>query len=248
MTQAVSKGLESARQLYENTDYAISADMICGGPFEQACMVRGYAEFCIDLCWDPKFAEALLDKVLETDLALWDVYLNEVGDYVQVVAQGDDVAMQTGTYISPEMYRKFIKPRHRKLFDFIHSKTKAKIFYHVCGSVYDIIPDLIEVGVDILNPVQRSAAKMDIVKLKREFGKSLTFWGGGIDIQQFLPFATPQEIEDEVKRTIEIMAPGGGFVFMASHNIQADVTPDRIEAMYQAAIKYRSYAGLSNRT
>jgi uroporphyrinogen decarboxylase len=149
--------------------------------------------------------------------------------------------MQTGTYVSPGMYRKLIKPRQRKLFDFIHSKTHAKIFYHSCGSVYDIIPDLIEIGVDALNPVQRSAARMDIVTLKKEFGQDISFWGGGVDIQQFLPFASLEEIEEEVKRTMDIMAPGGGFVFVPSHNIQADVTPDRIDAMYQAALKYRDY-------
>jgi len=232
---------EQVRGVFESTDYAVSADMICSGPFEQACRVRGDEQFCVDLLWDPKFAEALLDKILETDIALWDVYLSSVGKYVQVVAQGDDVAMQTATYISPAMYRKFIKPRQRRLFEFIHSKTTAKIFYHCCGSVYDIIPDLIEIGVDALNPVQRSAAKMDISILKREFGKDITFWGGGIDTQQLLPFATLQQIDDEVRRTMEIMAPGGGFVFVPSHNIQPDVTPDRIDQVYQSALKYRHY-------
>ncbi len=233
---------EWAEQLYSSTAYAISADMICGGPFEQACMVRGYEQFCVDLHWDRKFAEALLDKVLETDIALWSMYLDAIGDYVQVVSQGDDVAMQTGTYVSPDMYRQFIKPRQRRLFDFIHSRTDAKIFYHSCGSVYDIIPDLIEIGVDALNPVQRSAANMDLVRLKKEFGKDISFWGGGVDIQQFLPFASLEEIGEEVRRTMDIMAPGGGFVFVPSHNIQADVTPDRIDAMYQAALKYGHYA------
>ncbi|MCS7260829.1 MAG: uroporphyrinogen-III decarboxylase [Anaerolineae bacterium] len=232
---------EEAQALYENTEYAIVADIMCLGPFEGGCVLRGYEQFLTDLYWDPRFAEALLDKITETDIALWDAFLNAVGDYVHVVAQGDDVGIQTGPYISPEMYRKFIKPRQRRIFDFIHSKTQAKIFYHSCGSVYDLIPDFIEIGVDILNPIQRSAKKMDIARMKREFGKDLCFWGGAIDVQQVLPFATRQQIEDEIKRTLEIMAPGGGYVFFPSHNIQADVSPDRIHHMYQTALQYRDY-------
>jgi len=232
---------EEARELCENTDYAIVADIMCLGPFEGGCVLRGYEQFCVDLHWDPKFAEALLDKIADTDIALWDAFLNAVGDHVQVVAQGDDVGMQTGLYISPEMYRRFIKPRQRRIFDFIHSRTEARIFYHSCGAIYDVIPDFIEIGVDALNPIQRSAAGMDVVKLKREFGNDVCFWGGGIDVQQVLPFASPEEIEDEIKRTIEIMAPGGGYVFVPSHNIQADVTPDRIHRAYDTALKYRCY-------
>ena len=125
-----------------------------------------------------------------TAIALWDVFLSEVGDYVQVAAQGDDVGMQTETYVRPEMYRKFIKPRQRRIFDFIHSKAAVKVFFHSCGSVYDLIPDFIEIGGDVLNPIQRSAAKMDLVRLKREFGDDVCFWGGGIGVQQVLPFAT----------------------------------------------------------
>ena len=143
--------------------------------------------------------------------------------------------------MSVDMYRKFVKPRKKRMFDFIHSRTKAKLFYHSCGSVYDYIPDFIEEGVDILNPIQRSAAKMDIAVLKKEFGKDLAFWGGGIDVQQQLPFLSLEEIEDEVKRTIDIMAPGGGYVFFPSHNIQADVSADRIDRVFRSVMKYRNY-------
>jgi len=230
-----------AKRLYETTDYALVADIMCGWPFEQACMLHGYDEFCVDLHADPKFAQALLERITETDLALWDAYLEAVGDYVQVVAQGDDVGMQTGTFISPEMYRRFVKPCHKQMFDFIHSRIQAKTFYHSCGSVYDIIPDLIEEGVDILNPIQRSAAKMDIAVLKREFGRDLTFWGGAIDVQRVLPFATLQEIEDEVRRTIDILVPGGGFVLVPSHNIQPDVSPERIHKVYETGLACRTY-------
>lgn len=230
---------ETWRQ-YETTDYALVADIMCMGPFEGACIVRGYEQFCVDLCWNTKFAEALLDKLTDIAIGLWEVFLGAVGEYIQVAAQGDDVGMQQSLFISPALYRKFIKPRQKRIFDFIHSHTRAKVFYHSCGSVYDVIPDFIEIGVDALNPIQRSAAKMDITTLKKEFGRELAFWGGGIDVQQVLPFASLQEIEDEVNRTIDIMAPGGGFVFVPSHNIQPDVSPDRLCKVYETVVKRRS--------
>jgi uroporphyrinogen decarboxylase len=235
------EGLDAeARQLYEYTDYLIVADIMCLGPFEGACFLRGYEAFLMDLYLNPSLAEAILEKILETDLILWENFLEKVGTFVHVVAQGADLGTQRGLYIKPEMYRKFIKPLHKRLYDFIHSKTNAKVFMHSCGSVYDVIPDLIDCGVDILNPIQRSAAKMDIVQLKKQFGKDLCFWGGGIDVQQVLPFASLQEIEDEVKRTIDIMAPGGGYVFVPSHNIQAHVTPDRIHKVYETVMNLQA--------
>lgn len=230
---------EEARRMAENSEYLVVADIMCLGPFEGACFLRGYDAFLTDLYLNPELAEALLDKIVEIDIALWDIFLDAVGEYVDVVAQGDDVGMQTGTYISPKMYRQFIKPRHKALYDFIHSKTRAKVFMHSCGSVYDVVPDLIEAGVEILNPVQRSAAKMDIAVLKKEFGKDLSFWGGGIDVQRVLPFASLEEIDREVRYTMDTMAPGGGYVFVPSHNIQADVTADRIHQMYESVLKYR---------
>ena len=230
-----------AEDLYRNTDYCLVADHVCWGPFEGACVFCGYEKFLIDIYFNRKFVLALLDKITETAIAKYEILLNEVGNYIQVVSFGDDVAMQTSSYISPQMYRKFIKPLHKKIFNFIRTKTKAKIFYHVCGAVYKLIPDFIDIGVDILNPVQRSAAGMNIIKLKKEFGKSICFWGGGIDIQKQLPFYSLKEIEKEIKKTLEIMAPGGGYVFFPTHNIQADVTPDRIDCMFKSVIKYRKY-------
>ncbi|RPJ27628.1 MAG: hypothetical protein EHM33_07345 [Chloroflexi bacterium] len=230
---------ERALKLKEETDYLLVADIMCLGPFEGACFLRGYEKFLTDLHWNPALAEAILDQILEIDIQLWDVFLSQVGDLVDVAAQGDDLGTQRSLYISPKMMRKFVMPRLKKLYNFIHTRTKAKVFMHSCGSVYDAIPDLIEAGVDILNPLQRSAAKMDIATLKKEFGKQLSFWGGGIDVQQVLPYATLQQIEEEVKKTLDIMAPGGGYVFVASHNIQADVTPDRIDKMYETVLRLR---------
>ena len=230
---------EKVRSLYEMTSYCLVADIPAYGPFEGCCLTRGYERFCLDLFEDRCFAEALLDKCTETLIAFLEALLREVGEYVQVVAIGDDVGMQTGPFISPSMYRRFVKPRHKRVFEFIHSHSSAKVFYHSCGSVYDLIPDFIDEGVDILNPIQRSAARMDLSKLKHEFGDALSFWGGGIDIQTQLPFYTPSQIEDEVRRTLDLMAPGGGFVFFPSHNIQADVTPERIDSMFCTVLKNR---------
>jgi uroporphyrinogen decarboxylase len=235
---------EYARHLYEDTDYAVVVGHFCWGPFELGCALRGYEQFLVDLASDPVLAETMLDKNLELAIRFWDAYLSEVGEYVQVVAQGDDLGMQTGSIISPKMYRQFIKPRHKQLFDFIHSKTKAKVFLHSCGSVYNLIPDLIDAGVEILSPVQFTAARMDLARLKKEFGHDLTFWGGGVDTQHVLPHGTLQDIQDDVRRNIDILAPGGGFVFVPVHNIQADITPERIQAVYQTALEKRLYSAL----
>ncbi len=228
-----------AQELSDHTPYCLVADIPALGPFEGACVLRGYEQFCMDLHTEPRFAEALLDKVTEYAIATWDAILTEVGDLVHVAAQGDDVGSQTGPFISPAMYRQYVKPRQARLFSFIHAKSQAKVWYHSCGSVYDLIPDFIEIGVDVLNPVQRSAAKMDLARLKREFGKDLCFWGGGIDVQQQLPYLSPDEVADEVTRALDIMAPGGGYVFFPTHNIQADITPDRIDRLFRAAAEYR---------
>jgi len=236
------KGLkEKAKLLYENTEYCIIADIPCIGPFEGGCTLRGYDNFLIDFYYNQKFAQALLDKITETALIKWDMLLDEIGEFIQVAAQGDDIGMQQSTYISPEMYRKFIKPLHAKIFNLIHSKTKAKIFLHTCGSVYDIIPDFIEIGLDILNPIQRFAAKMDIKNLKKEFGKDLCFWGGGIDIQKQLPFLNKEEIRKEIENTLNIIATDGGYIFAFTHNIQPDVSPEKIDHVFKTFLELRSY-------
>jgi len=239
--ERVSGLKERTRKLYYETDYVIVGDIICRGPFETAVKLRGYEEFLMDMHLDPQFAETLLNDITENIIGLWDVYLNEIGNYAHVVCQGDDLGTQTALIISPEMYRKFIKPCHKRIYDFIHKRTNAKIFMHSCGSIYEIIPDLIEVGVDILNPIQRSAANMDIVTLKKNFGNDICFWGGGIDVQQVLLNASMDEIDEEIKRAFDVMAPGGGYVFALTHNVHIDVTSDRLNKAYEAAMKYRAY-------
>ena len=232
---------QATAALRASTDYAITADIMCGGPFEQALWTRGYEQFLIDLHWDRRFADKLLGKITDLDIALWDAQLKAIGDLVDVVCQGEDMGMQHGLYISPDIYRQVIKPHHQRLFSFIKQNTQAKLFVHSCGSVYAIIPDYIEMGVDALNPVQTGSKDMDLVRLKREFGRDITFWGGAFETQYFLPNATVEEIREHVRRNIEILAPGGGFVFAGTHNITPETAPEKGFAVYSAAKEFRNY-------
>lgn len=237
------EGLEQeAKWLYENTEICVVGDIMCGGPFEQACWLREYSTFLLDFYVNPEFAHTLLNMITDLDIAFWDAYLNKIGPFVQVVCQGDDLGMQDREWISPELYRKFVYPCHKRLFDFIHLKTKAKLFLHSCGSVRNIIPDLIKAGVDALNPVQYSAKNMAIAELKREFGSELCFWGGGISTQRELENEfTLDDIENIVKCNMEILMKGGGFVFAATHNIQHECPSEKTLKIYDSAVKYRSY-------
>ncbi|QGP91263.1 Uroporphyrinogen decarboxylase (URO-D) [Neomoorella glycerini] len=231
---------ERALKLYEQ-GYAIVMSSISAGIMELGAWLRGFENFYMDLVLRPELISRILDKALEIKMRYWSRVLEEVGDLIQVVQEADDLGTQNSLLISPEMYRKLIKPRHKELFDFIHSKTKAAIFLHCCGAIYELIPDLIEVGVDILNPVQFTAKNMEASKLKREFGNDIAFWGGGVDTQNILPHGTPQQVKDSVRRQIEIFAPGGGFVFNTVHNIQPDVPPENFIAMLEALEEYGKY-------
>jgi uroporphyrinogen decarboxylase len=205
-----------------------------GGIFETSWWLRGLENLLLDLAAGPRLAEALLHKVLEHKLLYWDRALQQAGDRVLVAAEADDLATQSGLLMSKEMYRRYLKPLHRQLFAFIKGKAPGvRLFYHSCGAIRELIPDLIETGVDILNPVQVSAAGMDTRALKREYGRDLVFWGGGVDTQRILPCGSPEEVREEVKRRIGDLAPGGGFVFSAVHCIQSDVPPQNIQAMWE---------------
>ena len=168
-------------------------------------------------------------------------YLDEVGPYIQVFTYWDDVCTQNGWMIRPEIYRGTIKPLQRRLVEAIKKKTDAKLYYHCCGAAFDLIPDLIDLGFDIVNPVQVSARGMDTRRLKQTYGDDIVFWGGGVDTQNILPFGSPQDVADEVKRRIDDLAPGGGFVLAAVHNIQALVPPENVVALFDTALEYGSY-------
>jgi uroporphyrinogen decarboxylase len=207
--------------------------------WELGYMLRGLEQMLMDVVLNPEFVSALLAKLLEINLAATGRFLDKVGPYIQVIRTADDLATQKGPLMSPQTYRTLLKPVYKQYFDLIKSKTEAKIFYHSCGNVTQLIDDLVEIGVDILNPVQVSAMG-DTSELKARFGDKVVFWGG-IDTQHVLPHGSVEEVEAEVRRCIRDLAPGGGYVVAAVHNIQPDVPPENIIAMAVATRKYGTY-------
>jgi uroporphyrinogen decarboxylase len=226
---------EEARRLRQETDYAIALNMP-GGVVTQAQFLRGFEDWFADLIADPTFYQALLERITDLWIEMAKDELDAAGDCADFCFFGDDVAFQDGPMMSMELYRKMVKPYHARVFSYIKSRSSAKILYHTCGSVAHLIPDLIELGVDALNPIQVSAKGMDTKTLKREFGKDLCFWGG-IDTQRVLPFGSVQDVQVEVRRRVEDLGPDG-YCVCAVHNLQADVSPENICAMYDAAREY----------
>jgi uroporphyrinogen decarboxylase len=228
-----SRGVkDKVRDLYENTDYALATFDI-GRLFEWCQWIRGMELFFMDLVNNQKFAIALMDKVLDVQKGLLDVLLREVGQYIDVVCLGDDLGMQDRPLISPHMYRNLIKPRHKELCGFVRERTDAKIYFHTDGAVFPLIQDLIDVGVEILNPVQPLAEGMDRKRIKKEFGGSLSFWGG-FDVQQAIR-GTVKEVRDETKKVIKELGARGGLIFSPAHNFQSVDPPENILAMYETA-------------
>jgi uroporphyrinogen decarboxylase len=228
---------EQARRLRDETPYAVvghcdfGTDML--GTF---LSFRGYTEAMLDLAAYPDFAEAFMDKMAGLGVRAWGHFLDEVGDLVDVAACYDDLGMQDRPLISPVMYRRMIKPYHARVIAAIRQRTKAKVFFHTDGAVAEFIPDLIELGVDILNPLQVSAAGMgDTAALKQRYGKNLVFWGGACDSQTVLPLGGLDDVRREAGRRIADLAPGGGFVFAPVHNIQNDVPGETAVALYRTA-------------
>lgn len=229
---------DRAQRLFVETDEAIVANLqfhlLAAGQ-----QLRGYENFMVDLLLNKNHAHALLEKLCDAYIRRSEEYLEKTGDFIHVVLLNDDLGTQNGPMLSPDCYSEMLWPYQKRLIRSIREKTDAFILFHSCGSVYSFIPFLIEAGVDALNPVQVSAAEMDTKRLKKEFGKDITFWGGGCDTQQVLRNGNSMQIRDEVKRRIDDLAPGGGFVFTQVHNIQPDVPPENIMAMYDAFYDYR---------
>jgi uroporphyrinogen decarboxylase len=225
---------EEARRYVEEEGRAVQVGSICGGLTEGLFKLRGFEDGYMDLAGDPALARRIMERILEVKIAYWSRVLPLVEGSVDVVGEADDLGGQDRTLFSPATYRALVKPLHRELFAYLHAHTSARVFFHTCGAVRELIPDLIEAGVDILNPVQVSAAGMDTVELKREFGRDIVFWGGGVDTQRVLGAGTPAEVRAEVHRRVRDLAPGGGFVFAAVHNIQPNVPAENILAMRAA--------------
>lgn len=228
-------GLREHALAFRSQGRAVVIKGVLAGVFEMSQRVRGMETLLMDMAADEALAGAFFDKMVELKLAFWEMALPPLADVVDVISEADDYGTQVSQLISPRMFRKLLKPRLAVLFKRIKALApNAKLFFHSCGNVRPLLPDFIELGVDILNPVHVRATGMNPVELKRDFGSDICFWGGGVDTQGVLPSGTPAEVKDDVRRNVDALAPGGGFVFNTIHNIQADVPPQNIVAMWEA--------------
>lgn len=226
---------ESACALHGEADYAVALAAWLG-PVHLSQFMRGYTEWLEDLLTRPAFVEALIDRFVGLWVEAMDRVLTECGGEVDVVLFGDDIGTQAGPLFRPELYRRFVKPHHKRMVETV-KRHGLPVLYHSCGSVYSVLKDLIDIGVDALNPVQVAAAGMDTARLKREFGRDLAFWGG-IDTQGVLSRGTPTDVREEVRRRIGDLGEGGGYVLCGVHNLQAEVPPENVVAMYEAALEF----------
>jgi len=236
------ESLRALAQQYRASGYAVVLKDAFAGIFEFAQRIVGMENLLMMMVTDEKLACTLFDKLLALKLDYWEMALPALADFVDVITYADDYGTQTSQIISPDMFRRLIKPRVNALFEtYIKLAPHAKRFFHSDGNVRPLIPDFIEMGADILNPVHIRAKGMDPVSLKRDFGRDLVFWGGGVDTQGVLPNGTFQEVKDHVKRNLDALSPGGGYIFNTIHNIQADVPPANILAMWEALQEYGVY-------
>lgn len=224
---------ERVIKLRQSTDKALMITCGCN-LFEWGTFLRRMDNFLMDIYSDEKNVEALIQQLMIRHLASLEKVCAAVGDVVDILRFGDDLGMNTGMFMSREKYQQFFKPYHSRLNEYVHTHSNMKTLLHSCGSLYPIIPDLIDAGYDILNPVQTSAKDMDPETLKREFGMDITFWGGGCNTKSVLNLATPDEVYTYCRRMINIFNKNGGFVFNQEHNIMPDVPPENILAMYRA--------------
>jgi uroporphyrinogen decarboxylase len=230
----------AAQTLFHSTDYALIGCPTFNSVWERAYLLCGYARMLEGLVAEPEFVHAVFRKITDIVLIQMRQFLALAGSTLEVVKIGDDLGGQQNCLMSPATYRKTIKPYHQEIFNCIHQNSPAKVFLHTCGAVVKMLPDLIEAGVEILNPVQVSAKGMDTAILKQDFGSHLTFWGA-IDTQWVLPHGTQEDVKAEVRHRIQDLGPGGGYVVAPVHNVQADVPAENVIAMYQAALEYGRY-------
>jgi uroporphyrinogen decarboxylase len=225
---------EGAARFRGSTDKAIIG-LFGGNLLETGQFLYRNDNFFILLACEPEKAHKFLDDLVEVHLANLEKFLGAVGEYIDVILFGDDLGMQSGPQVSPKMYREFFKPRHKLMWGRAKQLANVKVMLHCCGGVRELLPDLIDAGLDAINPVQISCSGMNAAELKAEFGREMVFWGGGCDTQTILPDATPEEVRQHVKEQVQILNPGGGFVFQQVHNILANVPPENVVAMYEAA-------------
>jgi uroporphyrinogen decarboxylase len=227
---------------FRNQNKIVMTKGLCAGLFEMHQRVRGMENAMLDPFLFSVNSDKLVGKLADLKIEFWDALLNELGDVVDIVGEGDDYGTQQSQLIDPEQFREYYKPHFERVLSFIKKKSpNVKIMFHSCGNVRPIIPDFIKIGIDILNPVHITATGMEPVQLKKDFGNEIVFWGGGVDTQNVLPSGNLQEVADDVKRNIAALAPGGGFVFSTVHNIQAEVPPQNIVAMMTALKEFGKY-------
>lgn len=235
-------GLSELAANYRTEGYLVVMKHPFAGIFEMSQRIMGMVNCLMLMSLDERLMAVLFDKLLELKLDFWDMALAQLGDVVDVISYADDYGTNDSQLISPAMFREQIKPRLKILFNHIRELApQVKLFFHSDGNLRPILPDFIELGVDILNPVQFTATGMELTALKRDFGQDFVFWGGGVNTSGVLPFGTPQEVKEDVRRNIEALAPGGGFVFNTVHNILMDVPPENIIAMWEALQEYGVY-------
>ncbi len=235
-------GLRARAERFRAGGHAVVMRGLCAGILEMACRLRPMDQLMMDLATADQAAIHLLAKIMELKARFWEAALADLGDVVDVIVEADDYGTQQSMLVSPAMYRRLLKPLQAELFSIIrrHARTSF-IFFHSCGNVRALIPDFIEIGVDILNPVHIAASGMEPAALKRDFGRDICFWGGGVDTQGVLPTGTPAQVRENVRRNVGALAPGGGYVFNTVHNIQADVPPENILAMFEALAEVGVY-------
>ena len=232
-------GLREKAIQFRKQDKIVMTKGLCAGLFEMHQRVRGMTNAMVDPLLLQTNSDKLIGKLADLKIEFWDEALNELGDVVDIVGEGDDYGTQQSQLISPEQFREFYKPHFARVLSFIKQKApNVKLLFHSCGNVRSIIPDLIEMGADMLNPVHVNATGMEPHQLKKDFGQDIVFWGGGVDTQHVLPSGSVQDVADDVKRNIEALAPGGGFVFSTVHNIQAEVPPENIMAMWKSMMEF----------
>ena len=223
-----------ARALRASTDRAI-VGLFGGNLFEMGQFFYRNDNFLMLLAAEPAQAHAFLDELVEMHLANLERFLGAVGESIDIIVFGDDLGLQTGPFISRQMYRELFKPRHSTMWKRAKQLADVKVMLHTCGGIRELLPDLIDAGLDAVNPVQTSCRGMDPAELKAEFGRELVFWGGGCDTQTVLPYESPDSVKQHVRERKHILAPGGGFVFQQVHNVMANVPPENIVAMFEAA-------------
>ena len=234
----IEEYVSQARYLFEETDYVICAEHPVFGIFELGCWMCSFDDFLLKMVLDEDFINRFFEIILNYQKKVIEIYYGALGKYIHYTSSGDDFATQSSLFVSPDIFRKLIKPYFKERISYTKKFTTAAYLHHSCGSVYPIIDDLIDCGVDILNPIQPKAKNMQPDKLKKKYGDKIVFHGG-IDTQDILPFGTRESIEQAVKETIESMNINGGYIFAAAHNIQEDVPSQNIVYMLEAANKYK---------